>query len=1445
MQLKLIMKLSLLLVAIFSSVEVTSEESNICISPNRNSSPVVLFVNGINNKKVEAHASMLALKNKITESGICNDCDIEYFYNKTDGFFNDVGELVFTSKQEKKSADKSLVNLIYLLMHDFLVEKDRLEKNQFNYNKSFKDKDDAVWKELSLMQEILNDEVSSSFNNDNIKIPFHKSGKKVTEWLITYLKTKLQIPSVYNSVFLYTMKDGANEYNDIFKDRYFETLSLVYLSEKEIYKDRTDANYAISETVDDLVLKLEGYLRLGRKIVVVAHSQGNHIIELAYSVLQRKGGADTMDSIQVVGVASVASVTPNNTYLTWDKDYTVLVSHDLNSLSHPLKGNFHTTSLDNQTNLNILTTNLPLEVIKGTLKKYRIGPNHSFNNVYLNTHLKGRYYPESNGNTGGITEYLANNTTEYSIDSWIMGLIKGSIDSAKTNTNTAEAQFIYSSGEEINIDPKSFKFNASLLRNNEDAIVNYQWDWGDGSENLITSDPISTHYFSDFGNYRIKLTISTECGFTYTSEQQVFINFPTPVNIQYQRNGDSVLFTWDNVEGADKYDFYLSETLFDGSVQLSNDMTHYSVTEAGITLPALDKNKIYYVEVVARQGEVHSKSSDILKVELQNAINVTLSIPSTLTLVEGKTKFVPFTLTGENNKVTEVTCDTSSTLSEIGGELGSASLMGITFKTPIFDMMLSPHQFTLQCEALSENGYVLTTSNILTVTVTQTVVINNPPIASINGNPAIPRLQITVDEGEIVSLDATSSSDPDSNTLTYKWLVVGTGTVLNETISFSKIFDVGIHVVTLQVNDGKVTSEAKVRIEVKEKPNTLPVARITSDTDLTNVFEGDSVILKGNTSTDAEGVIKSYLWEELGQNIGTDSTVSLLNLTLGKHFIKLTVTDSQDATHSHQITIDAKEKLPTSLTNIPLDLEHFNKASCGSHLIESNQITLSGVDYRQGNGITSISSFDFKGSDTYVKWKAGSNTNYAGYNIYIAGLPNEGNKTTNHSFGGSTLLSNNTWYYTHYKMRDDGSYFINTAKNDYDDNGGIIIKSKEWILTEDESKFINNTTISVRLNDNYASTQATLIVAEIKTTATEISKSTSIFASYDFDQSTNIPSIFTLNGTWDISSGTSFDGSNTLHSLSTVESLASLDTSGLSRITFKYKTNISTEYKAFNTKLDNTWTTVNSNGIEGCWLNADIPINNQTVDTFSFQLTNSYYSNDNAEVYIDDVILYSDGSPTETITHNGYNYKAVTSPHTGKIWLDRNLGADRACQTFNDNQCYGDYYQWGRKTDGHEKQESGATSIQATDLDNSGNEFITSSVSFDFDWAYSIDSDGTLREGKWSETNGAIICPSGFNVPTTEELRNEWENFDMLSRSSDTAYNSFLKLAGAGRRIDQNFSYSGKGVTGYLWTRTVTTFAQFYSDYLFFGDSSSSISNGDFRTNSRYKGYSIRCIKNN
>ncbi|MCI5141738.1 MAG: hypothetical protein D3909_08430, partial [Candidatus Electrothrix sp. ATG1] len=68
----------------------------------------------------------------------------------------------------------------------------------------------------------------------------------------------------------------------------------------------------------------------------------------------------------------------------------------------------------------------------------------------------------------------------------------------------------------------------------------------------------------------------------------------------------------------------------------------------------------------------------------------------------------------------------------------------------------------------------------------------------------------------------------------------------------------------------------------------------------------------------------------------------------------------------------------------------------------------------------------------------------------------------------------------------------------------------------------------------------------------------------------------------------------------------------------------------------------------------------------------------------------------------------VTST-TGRVWMDRNLGASRVATSQTDSQAYGDLYQWGRLIDGHQKRTSSTTAGLSTSDAPGHGYFVTSS----------------------------------------------------------------------------------------------------------------------------------------
>jgi len=229
--------------------------------------------------------------------------------------------------------------------------------------------------------------------------------------------------------------------------------------------------------------------------------------------------------------------------------------------------------------------------------------------------------------------------------------------------------------------------------------------------------------------------------------------------------------------------------------------------------------------------------------------------------------------------------------------------------------------------------------------------------------------------------------------------------------------------------------------------------------------------------------------------------------------------------------------------------------------------------------------------------------------------------------------------------------------------------------------------------------------------------------------------------------------------------------------------------------------------------------------------------NENNTTNTDDNISESENNTTENtnlITHNGTTYGFVISPYTNKVWLDRNLGAVRVCEQFDDSACYGDYYQWGRGLDGHQDSTSSTTTALTGDVNSVGIEFIANGTE-PRDWT-SIDDTGSTRTVNWSKTDGFSVCPTGFRVPTLAELQAELLDADsaQISNRGD-AYASFLKFPSAGVRGSSSGTMDDVGSWGAVWTNSVDG----TSSYGVYFDSSITGWSNVYRA----AGLSVRCLR--
>ena len=189
----------------------------------------------------------------------------------------------------------------------------------------------------------------------------------------------------------------------------------------------------------------------------------------------------------------------------------------------------------------------------------------------------------------------------------------------------------------------------------------------------------------------------------------------------------------------------------------------------------------------------------------------------------------------------------------------------------------------------------------------------------------------------------------------------------------------------------------------------------------------------------------------------------------------------------------------------------------------------------------------------------------------------------------------------------------------------------------------------------------------------------------------------------------------------------------------------------------------------------------------------------------------------------------VTNSITGKTWMDRNLGATRRATSSTDSLAFGDLYQWGRRSDGHQcRNTSTDTILSSSDQPSHGN-YIFSATNLIGDWR------SPQNDSLWQGVNGINNpCPIGYRLPTRSET--EAERLSWSTNNASGAFASPLKFTLAGKRFGS--STFSVGISGEYWSSSTNGTTD--AGNLQITTSSWSLSGGANRIN----GSSIRCIKN-
>ncbi len=243
-----------------------------------------------------------------------------------------------------------------------------------------------------------------------------------------------------------------------------------------------------------------------------------------------------------------------------------------------------------------------------------------------------------------------------------------------------------------------------------------------------------------------------------------------------------------------------------------------------------------------------------------------------------------------------------------------------------------------------DDGALKSTRTSVVITARETEGGNEPPVADAGSD-------LTAEPDQTVGLDASGSSDPDGDTLTFSWIIdrapSGSATSLDDPTSATPSFvpDVsGTYIFEVEVSDpdGANDSDMVVVEVVQVNPNDPPVAEAGEPS---TVEVGTAATLDGSESSDPNGDTLTFLWTI--DSAPASSTASIANPeqatttftpdVAGEFVFSLTVGDGE-GTRSDTVTITAEPPLPCLIIGEVYEGASYDKAlefyNCGDSSLD-------------------------------------------------------------------------------------------------------------------------------------------------------------------------------------------------------------------------------------------------------------------------------------------------------------------------------------------------------------------------------------------------------------------------------------------------------------------------------------------------------------------------------
>jgi len=543
-------------------------------------------------------------------------------------------------------------------------------------------------------------------------------------------------------------------------------------------------------------------------------------------------------------------------------------------------------------------------------------------------------------------------------------------------------------------------FNASDSYDPDGTIIDYLWDFGDGTN---ATGAIVSHSYADNSLYTVTLIVIDDKGAigTATSTKTVFNRYPVAVFTEstesaftgetiyfnasdsYDLDGIIVSYFWDFGDGTNATGIIVEHAYADDG----NYTVTLTVTDNDSSISSLSSPKtIHNRPPVA--SFAHSPDFPIAGQIVTFDASASYDPDGVIgnytwdfgdgNITAGTTPVITHAYAVEGNYPVTLTVTDDD-----GGISAVASALGIrNYPTATFDY--SPaypgegQAVTFDASSSTPNGGIIvdytwdfSDGNITTVTepvvihvygapgnytVTLTVTdseglsaqrskiveVGVPPVASFTYSPTTPFA------GDIITFDASASYDPDGVIGNYTW-DFGDGNITTVTEPLvTHVYAIGeSFIVQLTVIDDKGISEITTDIvSVRD----YPTADFTWSPSYPIV--GEQVTFDASTSSPNGGVIISYLWN-FGDGTQLNITYPVTTHTytiVGSHNVTLTVKDSEELTDTISKIVKARDYPTADFAWSPLFPVATETITFNASLSKANAGTITGHIWDFGDG---------------------------------------------------------------------------------------------------------------------------------------------------------------------------------------------------------------------------------------------------------------------------------------------------------------------------------------------------------------------------------------------------------------------------------------------------------------------------------------------------------------